>query len=114
MPSDNDFAAIVELMEFKRLYEEAEEKWKLRLAEKDAEIARSAENLERANQHGEDRGQAIASLEEETSRLRTEIERIQRDNQVKTLQLNERIKELSQRVLTAEQPKVAQGGFFKK
>jgi len=37
-----------------------------------------------------------------------------RDYQVKINQLNDRIKELNQRVLTAEGPRVAQGGFFKK
>jgi chromosome segregation ATPase len=115
MASDNDFSAIVRLMDVKLLYEEQEEKWKLRLAEKDAEIAAYAERLNQANQHGEGRGQAIASLEEEIGRLRAENERLQRENQAKLLQLNERIKELSQRVLTAEQPRAAQGGgFFKK
>ncbi len=31
MASDNDFSAITQLMDVKRLYEEQEEKWKLRL-----------------------------------------------------------------------------------
>jgi twitching motility protein PilT len=115
MASDNDFSAIVQLMDAKHLYEEQEEKWKLRLAEKEAEIARYVEQLNLANQHGEGRGQTIASLEEEINRLRAENERLQREQQTKLLQLNERIKELNQRVLTAEQPRVAQsGGFFKK
>jgi twitching motility protein PilT len=114
MASDNDFSAIVQLMDVKHLYEEQEEKWKLRLAEKEAEIAGYAEQLNQANQHGEGRGQAIASLEEEINRLRAENERLQREHQARLLQLNERIKELNQLVLTAEQPRVAQGGFFKK
>jgi twitching motility protein PilT len=114
MASDNDFSAIVQLMDVKHLYEEQEEKWRLRLAEKEAEIAGYAEQLNQANQHGEGRGQAIASLEEEINRLRAENERLQREHQARLLQLNERIKELNQLVLTAEQPRVAQGGFFKK
>ncbi len=40
MASDNDFSAIVQLMDTKHLYEEQEERWKLRIADKDAEIAR--------------------------------------------------------------------------
>lgn len=114
MPSDNDFSAIVQLMDTKHLYEEQEERWKLRIAEKDAEIARWAEQLNQARQDGEGRGQVIAGLEEEIARLKAENERAARDYQTKITQLNERIRELGQRVLTAEQPKVAQGGFFKK
>jgi twitching motility protein PilT len=116
MASDNDFSAIVQLMDVKHLYEEQEEKWKLRLAEKDAEIAGIAGQLNQAQEHGEGRGQTIASLEEEINRLRSENERLQREAQAKILQLNERIRDLNQRVLTAEQqPRVAQGGgFFKK
>ena len=115
MASDNDFSAIVQLMDVKHLYEEQDEKWKLRLAEKEAEIAVYVQKLEQANQFGEDRGYAVASLEEEINGLRAENERLQREHQARLLQLNERIKELNQRVLTAEQPRVAQGGgFFKK
>jgi twitching motility protein PilT len=114
MPSDNDFSAIVQLMDTKHLYEEQEERWKLRIAEKDSEIARYVEQLNQAQQHDEGRGQAITGLEEEIARLKAESERLQREYQAKISQLNERIKELNQRVLTAEQPKVAQGGFFKK
>jgi twitching motility protein PilT len=114
MPSDNDFSAIVQLMDTKHLYEEQEERWKLRIADKDAEIARYAEQLNQAQQHDEGRGEVIAGLEEEIARLKAQSERLQRESQTKITQLNERIKELNQRVLTAEQPKVAQGGFFKK
>ncbi len=114
MPSDNDFSAIVQLMDTKHLYEEQEERWKLRIAEKDAEIARHGEQLNQARQDGEGRGRVIAGLEEEIARLKSENERAARDYQTKIAQLNERIRELSQRVLNAEQPKVAQGGFFKK
>jgi twitching motility protein PilT len=115
MASDNDFSAIVQLMDVKHLYEEQEERWKVRIAEKDSEIADIAAKLGQAEEHGEGRTQAIAGLEEEIERLRSENERLQREAQAKILQLNERIRELSQRVLTAEQPRVAQsGGFFKK
>jgi twitching motility protein PilT len=112
MASDNDFAAIVQLMDVKHLYEEQEEKWKLRLAEKDAEIARHAEDVNRARQQDEGRDQALSALQEEISRLKAENERLQREHQAKTTQLNERIRELNQRVLSGE-PRVAQG-FFKK
>jgi twitching motility protein PilT len=114
MASDNDFSAIVQLMDVKHLYEEQEEKWKLRLAEKETEIAGYAEQLNRLSQEGEGRGQAIARLEGEIRNLRGENERLKSEHQARLLQLNERIKELNQR-LAGEQPRVAQGGgFFKK
>ena len=45
MASDNDFSAITQLMDVKRLYEEQEEKWKLRIGEKEEEVARYANEL---------------------------------------------------------------------
>ena len=77
MPSDNDFSAIVQLMDIKHLYEEQEEKWKLRLSEKDAEIARYAEQLNQAHQHGEGRGQEPAgAARRRSARLKSENERL--------------------------------------
>ena len=38
-PSANDFSAITELMDVKRLYEEQEDKWRQRLVEKDELIS---------------------------------------------------------------------------
>lgn len=113
MASDNDFSAIVELMDVKHLYEEQEEKWRLRFAEKEQEIARFVAQLDGERRNVEGRGEVVANLEQEIARLKAENERLQRDHQVKVAQLNDRIKELNQRVLTAEQPRVAQG-FFKK
>src|SRR5215813_13853692 len=116
MASDNDFSAITQLMDVKRLYEEQEEKWKLRIAEKDEEIARYGDELQSTRRSMEGRAQTISDLEEEIQRLKSENDRVARDYQAKIMQLNERIKELNQRVMATEQTgRVAQqGGFFKK
>jgi twitching motility protein PilT len=115
MASDNDFSAITQLMDVKRLYEEQEEKWRIRLSEKDEEIARYAEELQTQRRNVEGRAQTISDLEEEIQRLKNENDRIGRDYQGKIGQLNERIKELNQRVMGSEgSGKVAQQGFFKK
>ena len=117
MAADNDFSAIVHLMDVKHLYEEQEEKWRQRLTEKEQEIARYVAEAERHRLHGDSRGQAVADLEGEIDRLKAENERLRGEHQAKITQLNDRIKELNQRLMTAEQPKVAQtgsGGFFKK
>ena len=115
MASDNDFSAITQLMDVKKLYEEQEEKWKLRIAEKDEEIARYGDELQSSRRSMEGRAQTISDLEEEIQRLKSENDRVARDYQAKIMQLNERIKELNQRVMATEQTgKVAQQGFFKK
>jgi twitching motility protein PilT len=116
MASDNDFSAITQLMDVKRLYEEQEEKWKLRIGEKEEEVGRYVNELREQRKSMQSREQSISELEEEIGRLKAENERATRDAQQKIAQLNERIKELNQRVLMAEGGKAAAGGggFFKK
>jgi len=114
MASDNDFSAIVQLMDTKKLYEEQEEKWKLRLAEKDEEVAKLEAKLNDKDKTVEGRSQTISDMEDEMARLKTENERIQKEASQKIAQLNERIRELNQR-LNPDTGKVAQSqGFFKK
>ena len=65
----------------------------------------------------EGRDQVLNDAETENTRLKSDAERISREFQQKIAQLNERIKELNQRLVLAEGgPKAAagQGGFFKK
>jgi twitching motility protein PilT len=115
MASDNDFSAITQLMDVKRLYEEQEEKWRLRIAEKEEEIERYATEIQNQRRAVEGRSQAVSDLEEEIGRLKSENERASREYQGKIGALNERIKELNQRVMSTDPTgKVAQQGFFKK
>src|SRR6266542_3787366 len=114
MASDNDFSAIVQLMDTKKLYEEQEEKWRLRLADKDQEVARLEAQLHDKDKTVEGRSQTISEMEDEIDRLKNENERIQKEGAQKIAQLNERIKELNQRGMgEAGTGRVAQG-FFKK
>jgi twitching motility protein PilT len=116
MASDNDFSAIVQLMDTKKLYEEQEEKWRLRLSDKDEEIARLEAQIHDKEKTVEGRSQTISDMEDEVARMKTENERIQKEAAQKIGQLNERIKELNQRVMGTEgaSGKIAQQGFFKK
>ena len=113
MASDNDFSAIVQLMDTKKLYEEQEEKWRLRLADKDEEIARLEGQMNDKDKTVEGRSATISDLEDEIARLKNENERVQKEASQKIAQLNERIRELNQRVI-GDTGKVAQQGFFKK
>ena len=68
MASDNDFSAITQLMDVKRLYEEQEEKWRLRLTEKDEEVSRYVNEIQTQRRTVEGRTQAITELDEEIAR----------------------------------------------
>ncbi len=121
-PSPNDFAAITELMDIKRLYEEQEEKWKQRVAEKDDLIAQLEADLHERDRQIQARLQQGAEIEGEVQRVRAEAERSRQEMNAKVAQLNERIKELNQRLLAATGgasaaapgPAATTGGFFKR
>ena len=102
MPSVNDFSHISRLMETKNLYEQQEHNWRLRLAEKDEEVAHQKAEADNLRHASEERHKAVGELEAEIAKLRAENERLTKEGQQKIAQLNERIKELNQRVLIAE------------
>ncbi|HQR67960.1 MAG TPA: hypothetical protein PLB02_11240, partial [Thermoanaerobaculia bacterium] len=105
----------------KRPYEEQEDKWKQRIAQKDdlvaqleADVAERDRQLQARLQHG-------AEIEGEVQHVRQESERTRQEMAAKIAQLNDRIKELNQRLLaatggagTAATPTPSTGGFFKR
>ncbi|MFQ5524901.1 MAG: PilT/PilU family type 4a pilus ATPase [Thermoanaerobaculia bacterium] len=98
-PSTADFSQITELQQFRRLYEEQEEKQKLLMAEKDEVIA----DLERAV---EEKDEAIAAnkaqieeLGQQQTQLTSEYNRLRQEAQGKIDKLSERIRELNQRLM---------------
>ena len=120
-PSANDFSAITELIDIKRLYEEQEEKWKQRVAEKDDLIAQLEADIQERDRQLQARLQQGAEIEGEVQHVRQEAERARAEMAGKIAQLNERIKELNQRLLAATggagaaaPPPQPSGGFFKR
>ena len=100
-PSYSDFSQITELMDIKRLYEEQEVQWRQRFADKDEEL----ENLRHdvaflRSQMNQNQG-GDRQKDEEIARLRGEAERLRADAQAKITQLQERIKELNQKLMAA-------------
>ncbi|HEX7190934.1 MAG TPA: PilT/PilU family type 4a pilus ATPase [Thermoanaerobaculia bacterium] len=98
-PSYSDFSQITELMDIKRLYEEQEVQWRQRLADKDEELEGLRHDVDflrsqMAQNQGGDR-----QREEEVGRMRAENERLRADAQAKIGQLQERIKELNQKLM---------------
>ncbi len=98
MPSTADFAAIVELQEYKRLFEEQEEKTKLRLQEKDEEISGLHMSIRQRDEQGEELKGRLQELAQDRERLRGDYNRLRQEAQEKIDKLMERIKELNQRI----------------
>lgn len=98
-PSYSDFSQITELMEVKRLYEEQEEKYRMRLLQKDEEIENLRHDLEYRTTSSSDVESQVRAKDEEIARVRAEYERLRNEAQGKINQLQERIKELNQRLM---------------
>ncbi len=119
-PSANDFSAITELMDIKKLYEEQEEKFKQRVAEKDELIATLEADLHEKDRLVQSRSQQGQEAENEIQRMRQDQERMRQEMAAKVAQLNERIKDLNARLLgggAASGPipqATPQSGFFKR
>jgi twitching motility protein PilT len=99
MPTTSDFAAIVELQQFKRLYEEQEEKVRLRLEEKDEQIAGLHVAIRQRDEQTEELKGRLQEMAQERERLRGDYNRLRQEAQEKIDKLMERIKELNQRLM---------------
>jgi hypothetical protein len=118
-PSPNDFSAITELLDIKRLYEEQEEKWKQRVTEKEELIGQLEADIRERERQIQTRAQQGADAEDEVQRMKQEHERMRQEMAAKVSQLNERIKELNQRLMgsagaASVVPPAPPGGFFKR
>ncbi len=101
-PTTADFSQITELQQFRRLYEEQEEKVKLRLSEKDEQIEGVRSSLaDRDEQIGQLR-QQLQEMVQERERMRADYARLRQEAQEKVDKLMERIKELNQRLVSEE------------
>ncbi|MGA7614804.1 MAG: PilT/PilU family type 4a pilus ATPase [Thermoanaerobaculia bacterium] len=99
MPSYSDFSQITELMEIKRLYEEQEEKFRMRLLEKDEELENLRRDLDYHSQSVAEQEQNTGQKDDEINRLKGELERLRAEAQSKINSLQERIKELNQKLM---------------
>lgn len=100
-PSYSDFSQITELMDIKRLYEEQEVQWRQRLGEKDDELDNLRHDVEYLRTQLAQHTGGQNQKDEEVNRLRADNERLRADAQAKITQLQERIKELNQKLMAA-------------
>jgi len=95
-PVTSDFSEIVELQQFKRLYEEQEEKTKLRFAEKDEQIAALQQTIRQRDDQIEEIKARVQELTQERERMRADYARLKQEAEEKIAKLMTRIKELNQ------------------
>jgi twitching motility protein PilT len=100
-PSYSDFSQITELMDIKRLYEEQEVQWRQRLADKDEELANLRHDLDFLRQQAAQTQSSRSQNDDEIQRMRTENERLRAEAQAKIGQMQERIKELNQKLIAS-------------
>ena len=100
-PSSADFSEIAQLREYRRLYEEQEEKIHVQLQQKDESVSELRQLL---NRQKEETARVESRLQEallEGKRIKEAQERAAKDNHEKTDKLMERIKELNQRLVAS-------------
>ena len=95
-PTTSDFSQIVELQQFRRLYEEQEEKTRIRLAEKDEQIAELHAAIQGRDGQIEEMKQRLQEITQDRERVRADYGRLRQEAQEKIDKLMARIKELNQ------------------
>jgi len=100
-PTYSDFSQITELMDIKRLYEEQEVQWRQRMSDKDEQIENLRQDAELARQQASQQQGGTKEKDEEIARVRADMDRLRADAQAKINQLQERIKELNQKLMSA-------------
>ncbi len=98
-PAPSDFSQILELQQFRKLYEEQEEKTKIQLAEKETQLAGIEEDLREREQRIQQLTAQLQDSTQELEKMRGEYNRLRREAQEKIDKLAERIKELNQRLM---------------
>jgi twitching motility protein PilT len=112
-PTTSDFSEIVELQQFKKLYEEQEEKVRLRLGEKDEEIAALQAVIQQREGQIEDGKQKLQEVAQERERVRGDYNRLRQEAQEKIDKLMDRIKELNQRLMGEGSTTPPKSGMFR-
>lgn len=98
-PSTADFSEILMLQQYRKLYEEQEEKTKLRLAEKDEQVGDLQAAISARDAQLRELDKRIHDMMAEMERMRGDYNRLRTEAQEKIDKLMERIKELNQRLM---------------
>jgi twitching motility protein PilT len=112
-PTTSDFSQITELQQFRRLYEEQEEKVRLRLAEKDEQIAELHGALQGRDGQIEEMRQRLQEMAQDRERIRADYTRLRQEAQDKIDKLMARIKELNQQIAGGGSEEGKKSGIFR-
>jgi twitching motility protein PilT len=99
MPSTADFSEIIQLQQFKKLYEEQEEKQKMQLAERDEQVRYWQSEVAARDERLREMDERLNEQRQEQERMRGDYKRLKDEAQQKIEKLMERIKELNQRLM---------------
>jgi twitching motility protein PilT len=99
-PSAADFSEILELQQYRKLYEEQEEKFRLRLAEKDEHISDLENNMRAKDDQIRDLHGKMREGGKEVEKMKGDYQRLRQEAQDKIDKLMERIRDLNQRLMT--------------
>jgi twitching motility protein PilT len=108
----SDFSQISELKEYRRMYEEQEEKAKLRMAERDEQIQQLRLQIQERDETLQQAREQMAQINEERERMQTEYKRLKTEAGDKLGKLNERIKELNQEIASHRGGGAKKSGIF--
>ncbi len=97
--SSADYSTILELQEFRKLYEDQEERVKIRLGEKDEQIEKLRDTLSERTAEVQQLRSDVGEMRRDLERAQSEYDRMRQEAQAKIDKLSERIKDLSQQVV---------------
>jgi twitching motility protein PilT len=98
-PSTADFSQIMELHQYRKLYEEQEEKFKIRFVDKEEEVKRLDHTVSDRDTQIQELRTQMEEMERQAEKLRGEYARLRKEAQEKIDKLSERIKELNQKLM---------------
>ena len=98
MSSSADYSQIFELLQYRKLYEEQEEKIKIQLAEKDELVADLRQRLARQGDDVERLRRVITEADERVAKAENEKDRVAVEAKQRVDKLQERVRELNQQL----------------
>ena len=98
-PTTSDFSQILELEQYRMLYEEQEEKTKIALGERDERISELESDSEASQTRFEDAKAKLEENEGEIDKVQSEYDRFKSESLAKIDKLSERVRELNRRLM---------------
>jgi len=112
-PSAADFSEITMLQQYRKLYEEQEEKQKMQLAERDDRERHLQQEVTLREDRLREMEERVRDMGAEQERMRGDYKRLKDEAQQKIEKLMERIKELNQRLMGGGEAEKKSGGMFR-